>query len=327
VKVLVKFRIVVTAPMREEGVRLLEREAELKIFPKPPSEEELVEAVKDADALLVTLNVERATRKVIESGPKLKVIARHGVGFDNVDLEAADERGIWVTTAPVLNETVADQAFSLLLTSARRICEANYFVKSKRWTVRDPMLFTGTDVCGKTLGIIGLGRIGVCIAERAKGFKMKLLYYDIVRKDEIEKKFGVEFEPLETLLRDSDFVTISCALTEQTKGLIGEEELKKMKDTAFIINVARGPIIDHSALVKALKEKWIAGAGIDVFYKEPLPLDDPIIELKNVLLTPHLASNTIECRKRMAVTAAEEILRVLHGEKPLFPVNSPFTKK
>jgi len=315
-----KYKVVVTAPIHEDGVKLLEKEAEVFIFPKPPGEEELKKAIADADALLVTMNVENINRDVICSAPKLKIIARHGVGYDNVDVKAASERGIWVTTAPVLNETVADQAFALLLTLAKKTCEASHFVKSKRWTVRDPFIFQGVDVWGKTLGIIGLGRIGSTIAERAKGFKMKILYTDVVRKSDLEEKMGVEYRPLEELLKEADFVIISCSLTEQTRGLIGERELKMMKKTAYLINVARGPIVDHNALVKALKEKWIAGAGLDVFYKEPLPLDDPILELDNVILTPHIASNTVENRKRLAVTAAQEILRVLHGEQPLYPV-------
>ncbi|MGQ9781389.1 MAG: 2-hydroxyacid dehydrogenase [Nitrososphaeria archaeon] len=316
------FKVVVTAPMREEGLQLLRREADVIVFPRLPTEQDLKEAVRDADALLVTLNVERVTGAVIESAQRLKVIARHGVGYDNVDVDEATARGIWVTTAPVLNETVADQAFALLLSLARRICESSYHVRSKKWIKRDPMLFVGTDVWGKTIGIIGLGRIGLCIAERARGFKMNLLYYDVVRKKELEDATGIRFKLMEELLKESDFVVVSCSLTEQTRGLLGEDELKKMKNTAYVINVARGPIIDHGALVKALKEKWIAGAGLDVFHQEPLPLDDPILELDNVLLTPHLASNTIECRKRMAVVAAEEILRVLHGQKPLYPVNT-----
>jgi len=315
-----KYKVVVTAPIHEDGLRLLERETEVFMFPKPPGEEELKKAIADADALLVTMNVENINRDIIYSAPKLKIIARHGVGYDNVDVKAASERGIWVTTAPVLNETVADQAFALLLTLAKKTCEANNFVKSKRWTVRDPFIFQGVDVWGKTLGIIGLGRIGSTIAERAKGFKMRILYTDIIRKSDLEEKIGVEYKSLQDLLKEADFVIISCSLTEQTRGLIGERELKIMKKTAYLINVARGPIVDHKALVKALRERWIAGAGLDVFYKEPLPLDDPILELDNVILTPHIASNTIENRKRLAVTAAQEILRVLHGEQPLYPV-------
>jgi D-3-phosphoglycerate dehydrogenase len=315
-----KYKVVVTAPIHEDGLRLLERETEVFMFPKPPGEEELKKAIADADALLVTMNVENINRDIIYSAPKLKIIARHGVGYDNVDVKAASERGIWVTTAPVLNETVADQAFALLLTLAKKTCEANNFVKSKRWTVRDPFIFQGVDVWGKTLGIIGLGRIGSTIAERAKGFKMRILYTDVIRKSDLEEKMSIEYKPLQDLLKEADFVIISCSLTEQTRGLIGERELKIMKKTAYLINVARGPIVDHKALVKALRERWIAGAGLDVFYKEPLPLDDPILELDNVILTPHIASNTVENRKRLAVTAAQEILRVLHGEQPLYPV-------
>lgn len=317
-----KYKVVITAPINEEGIKLLEKEAEVLIFPKPPTVEELKKAAVDADALLVTTNVENINRDLIYSAPKLKIIARHGVGYDNVDVKATSERGIWVTTAPVLSETVADQAFALLLTLAKRTCEANHFVKSKKWTVRDPFIFQGVDVWGKAIGIIGLGRIGYAIAERAKGFKMKILYTDIVRKKELEEKLGIGYRTLEDLLKESDFIIISCSLTEQTRGLIGEKELKMMKKSAYLINIARGPIVDHKALLTALKEKWIAGAGLDVFYKEPLPLDDPILELDNVILTPHIASNTIENRKRLAVTAAQEILRVLHGEQPLYPIKN-----
>jgi D-3-phosphoglycerate dehydrogenase len=317
-----RFKTVVTAPMREEGLRLLEEESDVVVLPKLPSEQELKEFVRDADALLVTLNVEKVTKDVIDSAQRLKVIARHGVGYDNVDVEAATAKHIWVTTAPVLNETVADQAFALILSLARRICESSYHVKSKRWVKRDPMLFVGTDVWGKTIGIIGLGRIGYSIAERAKGFKMNPIYYDVVRKMELEETMRIQYKSMNELLKESDFVVVSCSLTDETRGLLGEDELRKMKKTAYLINVARGPIVDHLALVKALKEKWIAGAGLDVYYQEPLPLDDPILAFENVLLTPHLASNTIECRKMMAITAAQEIIRVLRGQRPMYAVNT-----
>jgi len=274
----------------------------------------LIEVVKDADGLLVTLNVEPVTRRVIEAAPKLKVIARHGVGYDNVDVKAATERGIVVTIAPVNIETVADMTFALLLCLARKICQADWYVKSKKWTVRDPFLFMGVDVWGKTLGIIGSGRIGRAVARRAKAFGMRVIYYDIYRNEVAEKELGVEYRPLEELLRESDFVTIHVPLTKETHHMIGEKELKMMKPTAILINTARGPVIDTNALVKALKEGWIAGAALDVFEQEPLPLDHPLLELDNVILTPHIASNTIDCRIRLAVTAAEEILRVLHGE-------------
>jgi phosphoglycerate dehydrogenase-like enzyme len=221
----------------------------------------------------------------------------------------------------VLDESVADNAFALLLCLAKNTCKANAYIKSGEWRVRDPFKFMGVDVWGKTAGIIGLGRIGGKIAERARGFKMKILYYDIFRKPELEKALGVYYVALDRLLREADFIFISTLLTEETRGMIGEEELSKMKRTAMLINVARGPIVRHEALVRALREGWIAGAGLDVFDHEPLPLDDPLIGLENVVLTPHISSNTIECRKRLAVTVAEEVLRVLHGESPRYAVN------
>ncbi|MCS7113584.1 MAG: D-glycerate dehydrogenase [Candidatus Bathyarchaeota archaeon] len=321
-----RFHVVVTAPIHREALDLLRNEADVYVFEEPPVEDELIESVRDADAILVTLNVERVSRRVIESASKLRVIARHGVGYDNVDVDAATERGVWVTITPVLHETVADMAFAHILCLARNVCRASQHVKSRLWRIRDPFLFVGMDVWGKVIGIIGLGRIGSAIAKRSKGFSMKILYYDIVRKPQLEIEFEAEYRPLNDLLRESDFVVISCPLTEYTRGMIGEDELKLMKPTAILVNIARGPIVDHDALVKALREGWIAGAGLDVFWQEPLPLEDPLLDLDNVILTPHIASNTSECRRRMALTAVEDILRVLHGEPPRYPVND-ITKK
>lgn len=316
------FHVIITAPIHNDALNLLKEKVNFYLFEKPPSEDELIAHVKNADAILVTLNVERITRRVIESAPRLKIIARHGVGYDNVDVEAASEKGIWVTIAPVLHETVADMAFAHMLCLARNLCKATYYIKSGMWRVRNPFLFMGMDLWGKTIGIIGLGRIGLAVARRAKGFSMKVLYYDIIRKPIYEEELRVKFKPLEELLRESDFIVISCPLTEKTRGMIGEEELRLMKSTAILVNVARGPIVNHDALVKALKNGWIAGAGLDVFDEEPLPQNDPLLNLKNVTLTPHIASNTLECRRRMALTVVEEILRVLHGGKPKYPVNN-----
>jgi len=319
-----KFKIVITMQIHEDGIKLLEKEAEI-VFPKKPlhllTAKDFIEMGRDADAIIIVTNVEKFTREIIEGLTKLRVIARHGVGYDNVDVKAASERGIYVTTAPVLEETVSDHAFALLLCLARNVCKGHNYVVSKGWKVRDPYKFMGIDVWGKTVGIIGLGRIGSRIAERAKGFKMRTLYYDVIRKTELESQLGVERRPLNELLKKSDFIFIASPLTEETRGLIGEKEFTLMKPSALLINVARGPIINHDALVKALNKKRIAGAGLDVYDKEPAPLDDPLLSLDNVILTPHLGSNTIECRRRMAITAAEEVLRVLHGEKPKYAVN------
>jgi len=319
-----KFKVVVTSQIHESGIKLLEQEAEIAFPTKPVNlltPEDMIEIGKDADAFLVVTNVEKITKEVIEVLPKLRIVARHGVGYDNVDVKSASERGIYVTTAPVLDETVADHAFALLLCLARKTCKMHNYVVSKEWKAREPFKFMGTDVWGRTAGIVGLGRIGSKIAERAKGFKMRILYYDIVRKTDLESRLGVERKPLNDLLRESDIIFISAPLIDATRGMIGEKEFKLMKPSALLIHVARGPIVDHDALVKALREGTIAGAGIDVFDREPVPLDDPLLDPGNVVLTPHMASNTIECRTRQSLTAAGEVLRVLRGEKPRYAVN------
>lgn len=317
-----KFTVFITAPIHEDGIKLLENEANVIISKKHPSmltTDDIINNARNSDALIVTGNIEKINKEIIESLPKLKIIARQGVGYDNVDVQAASRKGVYVTITPVLHETVADHAFALLLCLARNICKANNYIKDKEWKTFYP--FIDTDVWNKTIGIIGLGRIGTGIAERAKGFKMKILYYDIVRKKELEEKLNLEYRNLDDLLKESDFIIISVPLTNETKGMISEKEFSLMKKSAFLINIARGPIVDHNALIKALKNKKIVGAGLDVFYKEPLPIDDPLLNLDNVILTPHIAANTIECRKRMSITIAEEILRVLHGEKPKYAIN------
>jgi D-3-phosphoglycerate dehydrogenase len=319
-----KFKIFMTAKIHEDGIRMLEREADV-VFPDKAASsltvEDFLKIGKGSDGMIVVTNVERVTREVIEGLPNLKVIARYGVGYNNVDVEAASEWGIYVTTTPVLDETVADHAFALLLCLARNVCKGHNHVMSKRWAAEDASTFIGTEVWGKTAGIVGLGRIGTRIAERARGFKMRILYYDAVRKPDLEVRLMVEYKPLKKLMEESDFVFISCPLNDETRGMIGKKEFASMKRSAFLINIARGPIVNHDSLVEALREKRIAGAGLDVFDQEPIPLDDPLLELDNVVLTPHIASSTVECRKRMAITAAEEVLRVLHGEKPQHAVN------
>ncbi len=313
-----------TARIHEDGVKLLEQEAKIAFLKKPLNLltfKDFMEFGKDSEAMIVVTNTERITEEIIGGLPELRIIARHGVGYDNVDVEAASERGIYVTTAPVLDETVADHAFALLLCLARNVCKGRNLVMSKEWRVRDPYRFMGTDVWGKTAGIVGLGRIGSRIAERARGFKMRILYSDIIRKTDLESHLGTEYKQLKELLKESDIIFIAAPLTKETRGMIGENEFALMKDSAVLINVARGPIVSHDALVKVLSEGQMAGAGLDVFDQEPVPLDDPLLNLRNVVLTPHAAANTIECRRRMAITAAEEVLRVFHGEKPKYAVN------
>lgn len=322
-----KISVFITAPIHESGIKLLKKnKINVIVSQKPPNKltpNDIIKNAKDSSALIVTTNVEKITREIIKSLPKLKIIARHGVGYDNVDVKAASERGIYVTIAPVLEETVADHAFALLLCLARNICKAHNYIKNKKWKARELYKFMGTDVHGKIAGIIGLGRIGSKIAERAKGFKMKILYYDIIRKPELESKLNIEYKSFNEVLKKSDFIFISVPLTEKTKGLIGKREFSLMKKSAILINIARGPIVDHDALIEALYKKRIAGACLDVFHQEPLPLDDPLLKLDNVILTPHIATDTLECRKRMSITVAEEVLRVINGELPKYAVNNP----
>lgn len=281
--------------------------------------EKLLGIIGDYDGVIIA--VPPFDREVIEKARKLKVISRRGVGYDNVDVEAANERGIYVTITPANAVTVADMTFALLLSSARMIPQAHFFVKNRMWKESsDRDAYIGIDVHGKTLGIIGLGRIGALVAKRGKGFEMRLLYFDVVRKEGLEKELNVEYLPFERLLSESDFVTLHVPLSEETRGLIGEEELRIMKETAILINTSRGPIVDEEALYKALKEGWIAGAGLDVFENEPIETDSPLLTLDNVIFTPHIAGTTRECRRRCSRLAVENTIRVLRGEKPLYPV-------
>ncbi len=324
------FKVIITAPIHSDGISIVKDIAEVNILETPPlSEDILIRYIEDADALIATLGIEPVTRRIIEHATKLKIVARHGVGYNNIDVDAATEYGIWVTVTPVeeLFEAVADHAFALLLCIARNICRADRFVKSRQWGVDSTKLynFIGVGLKGRVIGIIGLGRIGQRIAERAKGFKMKIVYYDIVRKPEAEKQ-GIVYKELEDLFKESDFIVIAVPLTKETKNMIGEREISLMKPTAYIVNIARGGVIDQRALYRALKEGRIAGAALDVFQQEPIPPNDPILELENTILTPHIAWLTNECRRAMAVSVAEEVVRVLKGEEPRYPVN-PMVKE
>jgi len=313
----------------EKAMKLLFEycDVDLNEEPRPPTREELIEHVKDKDGLLCLLT-DKIDKEVLDAGSKLRVISTYSVGYDHIDVEEATKRGIYVTYTPgVLTDAVADHAWALLLAIARRVVEADNCVRQGCWKIAwAPDFMLGTDVYGKTLGIIGLGRIGTAVARRAKGFNMRVLYYDKVKKVDKEKELGVEYRPLDEVLKESDFVVISVVLTKETYHMIGERELKLMKPSAYLINIARGAIVDTNALVKALKEGWIAGAALDVFEEEPLPKDHPLTKLKNVILTPHIASATTETRARMADLAVENLLSVLKGEEPKHLVNPEVMK-
>lgn len=311
--------VYVTRTIPEAAINLLKNYCEViyrdNVY--PPSKEEIIENVKNVDAVYCTLN-ERMDKEVMDSSPRLKVIGTMSVGVDHIDIDYATKRGVYVVHTPgVLTETTADLAFGLMLATARRIVEGDRMIREGRWKLAwAPTMMLGYDVYGKTLGIIGLGRIGAALARRAKGFNMKIYYYDVARRPDLEKELGVEYLELEELLRVSDFISIHVPLTPETRHMISEKELKLMKNTAILVNTSRGPVVDEKALLKALKEGWIAGAGLDVFEEEPLPPDHPFISLPNVVLTPHIGSASHDTRNRMAEYAAEGIIKVLRGEEP-----------
>src|SRR3989344_355379 len=316
-------RIFVTRPIPAIGIGILRAKGyEVVINEKAENrgatKEELLEGVKSADAVLSILT-DKIDGDVMDAGaPTLKVIANYAVGFDNIDLAAAKKRSIMVTNTPgVLTNTVAEHTFALMLAIAHRISEADRFARAGRYKAWGPNLLLGTDMSGKTLGIVGLGRIGSRVALHAvKGFEMKVLYNDPKPNTEFEKEFGAQFvEKLDDMLPHCDFVSIHVPLLDSTHHLINESRLKIMKRSAYLINTSRGPIIDEKALAKALREKIIRGAAIDVFEFEP-DIVPELKDLENIIITPHIASATEETRNKMASMAAENIIEALEGRVP-----------
>ena len=270
--------------------------------------------LKDATAVIVGSG--KINAEYLDKAPKLKLVARFGVGYDAVDVAECTKRGVYVTHTPdVLSSGVADHAWALILGFNRHIPLADTFTKTK-WAKREGYIPFGWDTEGKTLGILGLGRIGLEVLRRAKGFPVDIIYYDIYRREDVEQEYGVEYVSFEELLSRSDILTIHTALTESTRGLINEKALAKMKPSALIINTSRGPVIDEKALIKALQEKQIKGAALDVYEKEPTPLDNPLLKLDNVVLSPHCASATWETRRKMAVRSVGNVKAYLEGKRP-----------
>jgi glyoxylate reductase len=250
------------------------------------------------------------------------VISNMAVGYNNIDVAEATRRNILVTNTPdVLTETTADLTFALLMATARRITEAERFLRDGKWKIWSPMLLTGQDVYGATLGIIGLGRIGSAVARRARGFDMRVLYHSTRRNEQAERDLGVQYAGLDELLSESDFVVIMTPLTPQTRNLIGARELALMKPTAVLVNTARGGVVDERALYDALKDGKIWAAGLDVFEQEPVPTDHPLLSFPNVTALPHIGSASIRTRIRMAELAAENLLDGLAGRVPKCLVN------
>lgn len=319
--------VFVTRKIPEIGIKMLcdkGYEVSISELDRPMNKAEIIEAlkVKQYDAVL-SLLTDPIDAEVMDSAPSVKLYANYAVGFNNFDLEGAKSRGITLTNTPGgSTERVAEHAVSLMLSLACRVAEGNEFVKSGKYTGWDPMLLWGNEIGGKTVGIVGAGRIGTRVAEiLKKGFGMNVIYTDIVKNERIENELGAKYIPaLDALLSEADYVSLHVPLTPETHHIIGEAELLAMKDSAILVNTARGPVVDEIALVKILKDKKIAGAGLDVFEFEP-KLAEGLAEIPNVILTPHIASACEETRESMSEMVAQNIIDFLEGKSPQNKVN------
>jgi len=322
-------RVLVTRRIPDPALDLLMKECEVEINEEDRvlDKEEIIRRVRDKNALLCMLT-DHIDTQVMDEGRNLQVIANNAVGYDNIDVAAATARRIPITNTPgVLTDTTADLTWALLMAVARRIAEADRFVREGKFKSWSPMLLLGHDIHRKTLGIVGFGRIGFAVARRAVGFKMCILYSDVQKANaSLEEETGAQYVSLEILLRESDFVTLHVPLNPGTIHLIGEKQFKMMKKTAYLINTSRGPVIDEKALVKALKNDDIAGAGLDVYEKEP-QITPELLKLNNVVLLPHIGSASWETRTQMALMAAENVLAVLRGLTPPNLVNPEVLKR
>ncbi len=314
-----KPRLLVTRQVPKGAIKLLAPHFEIDHYDKGTAIPRplLLRKIKQVDALMCILT-EKVDAQLLASAPRLRMVATVSVGLDHVDLAACTARGLPVTHTPgVLTETCADFAWALLLSAARRVVEGDRMMRAGKYKGWDPLMLLGTDVHGKTLGVAGFGRIGQAVARRGLGFGMKVLYHDVRPVDEAtERALNARHVDFQALLRESDFISVHTVLDATTRHLFGEKELRAMKPTAFLINSARGPIIDEAALVKALKNGWIAGAGLDVYEREPR-MAPGLAKLPNVVLAPHLASASLETRGEMARLAAQSLIdHLIHGRTP-----------
>lgn len=324
-----KTRILITGNLPENVILPLKEKYEMEMNQedRPMDRQELLLRVKDKQGLLPMLS-DSINEEVLNCAPHLKMIANFGVGYNNIDVRLATARGIMVSNTPgVLTDATAELAFTLMLSVSRRLVEGDRMVREGRFKFWAPMLFLGREVTGKTLGIIGMGKIGKAIAVRARAFDMKILYHNRKRiNSKEEENMRVEYVDLKTLLKESDFVSLNVPLTEETKHLIGKNELSLMKSTAFLINTSRGQVIDEKALVEVLRARKIGGAGLDVYENEP-SLTPGLTELDNVILLPHVGSGTLETRIKIGTLAVENLIAGLEGRTPPNFVNPEVLKK
>ena len=316
-------RVFVTRHLIGDALDRLRQDAEVEVWPDadPPPPEALLDAAKRSDGLLTMIS-DHIDGAFMDAAPSIRIVSQLAVGYDNIDIAAASERGVLVCNTPgVLTDAVADLAFALMLAQARRLPEADKALREGHWGLWSPTFMLGHDLRDKTLGIIGLGAIGTAIAERAKGFRMNLRYWSRSRKQDVESELGIEYRELADLLRESDYVHVTVALSEETRGLIGAEQLAIMKPHAVLVNTARGPLVDQKALYEALKAGRLGGAALDVFESEPLSPEHPLLRLPNVIVSPHIGSATVETRRRMADLAVDNLIAFFEGKRPASTVN------
>ena len=324
-----KPKVYITRDIPERGLNLIKKHFDAEMWPDyaPPPKNVIIDKAKNVDAI-VSLLSDKIDAEVFDVAPKLRIVSQIAVGFDNINIPEATKRGIYVTNTPeVLTDTTADFAWALLMALARRVVEADKYVHAGQWKVAwHPSMLQGRDVYGATIGIVGAGRIGYAVAKRAKGFDMKILFYDVIPRPEMEKDLGAKKVDLDTLFKESDFVSIHVPLMKETHHLVNAERLKLMKKTAFLINNSRGPVVDEKALYEALKTGRISGAGLDVFEQEPTSMDNPLLKLDNVVVAPHISSASYETRSRMSEMVAENLIAFFEGKKPPNLVNPDVLK-
>jgi glyoxylate reductase len=312
-----KPRVFVTRIIPEVGLKRIKDHCDAEVWsePLPPPHATLRQKVADCDGL-VSLLTDRIDGPLLDAAPRLKVVSNYAVGFNNVDVKAATERGVCVGNTPgVLTDATADMAFCLLIAAARRVVEGHAYSLSGRWKTWEPLGHLGQDLVGRTLGVVGMGRIGYALAKRCRGgWDMNVLYHDVYRNESAEKTLGARQVELDTLLRESDFVSIHTDLNESTRGLFNATTFAKMKPTAVLVNTARGPIVDQKALSEALKAGTIFAAGLDVTDPEPPELNEPLLKLPNVVIAPHIASATVGTRNAMAEICANNLIAGLTGQ-------------
>lgn len=287
---------------------------------RPVPRDVLLREARSADGVLCLLT-EKIDHEFLSAAKNLKIVANMAVGYDNIDMDAAHEHNIYVTNTPdVLTETTADLSFALLMASARRIVEASDYIRNGNWDHWSPYLLAGSDVNGKTIGIVGMGRIGEAVARRAKGFGMSILYHNRSRNYEAEEELNAVYSDLDKLLDEADFVVSLVPLTDETNNMFNEEAFRKMKSTAIFVNVSRGGTVDENALYNALKENKIAGAGLDVFKEEPIDSRHPLVQFENVVCLPHIGSASVETRTKMLRLCLENLSAVFNGDEPKTPI-------